>query len=116
MWRWSASQGDANRPATAPPGVALPPGVAAVGDPQPPNGLGLGGFSSGMGILGAIGGGPSSGSASPVGGGSGGGDGGAVGGGFQAPPTDQSWGAIGGVIAQYRTVLTAAAMTPWMDK
>ena len=25
------------------------------------------------------------------------------------------WGAIGGVIAQYRTVLTAAAMTPWMD-
>ena len=79
------------RPATAPPGVALPPGVAAVGDPQPPNGPGLGGFSSGMGILGAIGGGPSSGSASPVGGGSGGGEGG-----FQAPPTDQSWGAIGG--------------------
>jgi len=26
------------------------------------------------------------------------------------------WGAIGGVIAQYRTVLTAAAMTPWMDR
>jgi hypothetical protein len=26
------------------------------------------------------------------------------------------WGAVGGVIAQYRTVLTAAAMTPWMDK
>ena len=25
------------------------------------------------------------------------------------------WGALGGVIAQYRTVLTAAAMTPWMD-
>ena len=25
------------------------------------------------------------------------------------------WGAVGGVIAQYRTVLTAAAMTPWMD-
>jgi len=26
------------------------------------------------------------------------------------------WGALGGVIAQYRTVLTAAAMTPWMDE
>ena len=26
------------------------------------------------------------------------------------------WGAIGGVIAQYRTVLTAAAITPWMDR
>mmetsp|Transcript_30231 Transcript_30231/g.50050 ORF Transcript_30231/g.50050 Transcript_30231/m.50050 type:complete len:169 (-) Transcript_30231:96-602(-) len=26
------------------------------------------------------------------------------------------WGALGGVIAQYRTVLTAAAMTPWMDR
>ena len=26
------------------------------------------------------------------------------------------WGALGGVIAQYRTVLTAAAMTPWMDQ
>ena len=26
------------------------------------------------------------------------------------------WGALGGAIAQYRTVLTAAAMTPWMDK
>ena len=26
------------------------------------------------------------------------------------------WGGIGGVIAQYRTVLTAAAMTPWMDE
>ena len=26
------------------------------------------------------------------------------------------WGAIGGVIAQYRTVLTAAAMTPWVDE
>ena len=25
------------------------------------------------------------------------------------------WGALGGAIAQYRTVLTAAAMTPWMD-
>merc|ERR1712046_276081 len=25
------------------------------------------------------------------------------------------WGALGGVVAQYRTVLTAAAMTPWMD-
>jgi hypothetical protein len=25
------------------------------------------------------------------------------------------WGGVGGVIAQYRTVLTAAAMTPWMD-
>ena len=25
------------------------------------------------------------------------------------------WGALGGVIAQYRTVLTAAAMTPWVD-
>lgn len=26
------------------------------------------------------------------------------------------WGALGGAIAQYRTVLTAAAMTPWMDR
>mmetsp|Transcript_38609 Transcript_38609/g.66272 ORF Transcript_38609/g.66272 Transcript_38609/m.66272 type:complete len:203 (-) Transcript_38609:41-649(-) len=26
------------------------------------------------------------------------------------------WGALGGVVAQYRTVLTAAAMTPWMDE
>lgn len=26
------------------------------------------------------------------------------------------WGALGGAIAQYRTVLTAAAITPWMDK
>uniref|UniRef100_A0A7S0P1Y8 Uncharacterized protein n=1 Tax=Calcidiscus leptoporus TaxID=127549 RepID=A0A7S0P1Y8_9EUKA len=26
------------------------------------------------------------------------------------------WGAVGGAIAQYRTVLTAAAMTPWMDR
>ena len=26
------------------------------------------------------------------------------------------WGGIGGIIAQYRTVLTAAAMTPWMDR
>lgn len=26
------------------------------------------------------------------------------------------WGALGGVIAQYRTVLTAAALTPWMDR
>lgn len=26
------------------------------------------------------------------------------------------WGAVGGVIAQYRTVLTAAAITPWMDR
>ena len=26
------------------------------------------------------------------------------------------WGALGGVIAQYRTVLTAAAMTPWIDR
>merc|ERR1719217_650934 len=26
------------------------------------------------------------------------------------------WGALGGIIAQYRTVLTAAAMTPWMDR
>jgi len=26
------------------------------------------------------------------------------------------WGALGGVVAQYRTVLTAAAMTPWMDR
>ena len=26
------------------------------------------------------------------------------------------WGALGGAIAQYRTVLTAAAMTPWMDE
>lgn len=26
------------------------------------------------------------------------------------------WGAIGGAIAQYRTVLTAAALTPWMDE
>ena len=26
------------------------------------------------------------------------------------------WGALGGAIAQYRTVLTAAAITPWMDE
>lgn len=26
------------------------------------------------------------------------------------------WGALGGAIAQYRTVLTAAALTPWMDR
>merc|ERR1719389_545635 len=26
------------------------------------------------------------------------------------------WGALGGAIAQYRTVLTAAAITPWMDR
>jgi hypothetical protein len=26
------------------------------------------------------------------------------------------WGALGGAIAQYRTVITAAAMTPWIDK
>ena len=30
--------------------------------------------------------------------------------------TQAGWGALGGVIAQYRTVLTAAAMTPWMDR
>ena len=26
------------------------------------------------------------------------------------------WGALGGAIAQYRTVMTAAALTPWMDR